>query len=403
MNPVAIIFDNFGPYHLARLRAASRACDLLAIEVAGKSATYAWDNMRSTDTFQRETLIGEGTSADVPRGEIARRLAQSLDRFRPAVVVVPGWASPAAWAAMHWCKQRGVAMVCLSESTAWDEPPSSWKLALKKRLLRRFASALVGGQRHRDYLVQLGFAPDRIFFGYDAVDNDYFATSSDTIRANATSVRREHNLPENYFLASARFVEKKNLAWLLDAYAQYRNRVGAPAWSLVLLGDGPLRPELERQRAALKLQDHVLLPGFKQYVELPAYYALAGAFIHPSTVEPWGLVVNEAAASGLPLLVSDRCGCTPELVRDNVNGFTLNPFEPLHLLGAQATVDKLAKIAAPGFPRAAFAAASRQIVADWGPARFARGLADAIDLALSRPPAPPGPLDRALLALLARR
>ena len=73
MNPVAIIFDNFGPYHLARLRAAAAACDLLAIEVAGRSATYAWETGTASGAFRHETLIDHGTSEDVPRGEIARR------------------------------------------------------------------------------------------------------------------------------------------------------------------------------------------------------------------------------------------------------------------------------------------------------------------------------------------
>lgn len=397
MNPVAIIFDNFGPYHLARLRAAASICDLLAIEVAGRSATYAWDSTQGAGAFRRETLIDEGTSEDVPRGEIAHRLSAALERFRPVVVVVPGWASPAAWAAMHWCAQRDVTMICLSESTAWDEPRAGWKLAIKRRLVRRFASALVGGKHHVDYLVQLGMGSDRIFFGYDAVDNDYFAANAVAVRANPDEARSKHGLPENFFLASARFVEKKNLDRLLDAYALYRSRAEAGAWSLVLLGDGALRPELERKRGALGLRNHVLMPGFRQYPDLPAYYALAGAFIHASTVEPWGLVVNEAAASGLPLLVSDRCGCAPELVRDGVNGFVFDPFT------VEAIAETMAKVAAPDFQRAAFGSSSREIVAQWGPERFAQGLAQAINFALTRTPARPSVIDRALLGILARR
>src|SRR5207244_4064698 len=101
----------------------------------------------------------------------------------------------------------------------------------------------------------------------------------------------------------------KNLPRLLEAFAGYRRLAGDAAWELVLLGDGPLRPELVALLKDLELDGHVLLPGFKQYDELPAYYGLAGAFIHASTTEQWGLVVNEAMASGLPVLVSDRCGC----------------------------------------------------------------------------------------------
>jgi glycosyltransferase involved in cell wall biosynthesis len=93
----------------------------------------------------------------------------------------------------------------------------------------------------------------------------------------------------------------------------------------VLLGDGPLRETLNAQLSTLNLHSHVHLPGFKQYDELPVYYALANAFVHPSTSEQWGLVVNEAIASGLPVIVSERCGCVPDLVRDN--GVNFDPMD----------------------------------------------------------------------------
>jgi len=395
MNPVAIIFDNFGPYHLARLRAAAGLCDLLAIEVAGRSATYAWDASREAEPFRREILAEAGTSEDVRRGEIGHRLGTVLGRFNPAVVAVPGWASPAAWAAMHWCTANRVAMVVMSDSTSYDEVPAAWKQMLKRRLVRLYASALVAGVRHAENLVQLGFAREKIFFGYDAVDNDYFALHAANVRANAEEARHRLKLPAEFFLASARFVEKKNLERLLQAFALYRQ--GGGTWSLVLLGDGPLRPVLEKFVDRHGLRTHVLMPGFRQYNELPAYYALAGAFIHASTIEPWGLVVNEASASGLPLIVSERCGCAPELVRDGVNGFVFDP------LDVQALARHMENVASPAFHRAAFGAASRETVAAWGPGRFAHGLSQAVDAALAHPPPAADLIDRNLLSFLGRR
>jgi glycosyltransferase involved in cell wall biosynthesis len=94
---------------------------------------------------------------------------------------------------------------------------------------------------------------------------------------------------------------------------------------LVIVGDGELRPALEQLRGELGIDARVHLPGFKQYDELPAYYGLASAFVHASRVEPWGLVVNEAMSAGLPVLVSERCGCAPTLVRDGENGWTFDP------------------------------------------------------------------------------
>ena len=396
MISAAIIFDNFGPYHLARLQAASKVCDLLAIEVAGKSAVYAWENESKATTFRRTTLIQQGTSGDVSRDDLYRRLERALDQFKPRVIVVPGWASPAAWGAMTWCIRHRVPMICMSESTEWDEPRLSWKEWIKQKLLGLFSAALVGGERNRDYLVKLGLPRERIFLGYDAVDNHYFQSHSEVARAAGEKIRIQNGLPQNYFLASARFVEKKNLIRLLEAFALYRKSVPDP-WDLVLLGDGGLRSALASKCEALGLSLHVLMPGFKQYGELPPYYALAGAFIHPSTIEPWGLVVNEAAASGLPLLVSNRCGCAPEMVSENINGFTFDPFN------TDEMARRMGEISAPDFPRAKFGKRSEEIVTQWGPEKFAEGLSLAMQAALAKGPVVPGWLDQTILKLIRRR
>jgi len=396
MIPVGIIFDNFGPYHIARLQAAAAVCDLVAIEVAGASATYAWENDATAGAFKRVTLIEQGTSGDVSRSELVRRLQQRLDEFKPGVVAVPGWASPVAWGAMQWCLRNWVPMICMSESTAWDEPRVGWKEWIKKKLVGLFSSALVGGERHRDYLTKLGMPSERIFCGYDAVDNAYFYRRAEVIRADAEKMRRQYGLPQDYYLASARFVKKKNLPRLLEAYALYRRSCETPS-ALVLLGDGPLRSMLEAKRDALDLRDHVVMPGFKQVADLPAYYALARAFIHPSIIEPWGLVVNEAMACGLPVLVSDRCGCAPELVRDGVNGFTFDP------LDVEEMARHIARVSAPDFPRAAFGEKSGEIVAEWSPERFARGLSQAIEAALKLSPVVPSSVQSGLLWILQRR
>ena len=119
------------------------------------------------------------------------------------------------------------------------------------------------------------------------------------------------------------------------------------------------------------------MPGFKQYPDLPAYYGLANAFIHASTTEPWGLVVNEAMASGLPVLVSNRCGCAADLVREGVNGFTFDP------CNVEEIAQKMFQLSAfQPFKLSAFADASLEIISSWGTNRFADGLKQAADCAL---------------------
>jgi 1,2-diacylglycerol 3-alpha-glucosyltransferase len=426
MSRTAILFDNFGPYHLARLQAAAAVTDLLAVEVAARSGEYAWKSReRSAERgdWKIVTLLEAGTSREVSHRELTARLNRALDDFRPQVVFIPGWSSQAAFAALSWCVRQGVPAVVMSESTEWDEARSAWREAVKRRIVGLCSTALVGGQPHKDYMVKLGMPPERVFLGYDAVDNSYFAAEAakwqkqpgevegQTLHGPRKSeVRRKFGLPENYFLASARFVEQKNLPRLIEAYARYRELVkkaenlpgevekqtlhgprkagdtsprpspqggeGVVPWELVLLGDGALRPTLTALRAALGLDACVHLPGFKQYPDLPAYYGLANAFIHASTKEPWGLVVNEAMASGLPVLVSNRCGCAPDLVKDGMNGFTFDPY------GVEQLADLMLKVSAFNFPLSAFADASKRIVADWGPERFAAGLKAAADKAV---------------------
>jgi glycosyltransferase involved in cell wall biosynthesis len=238
---------------------------------------------------------------------------------------------------------------------------------------------------------------ERVFTGYDVVDNDYFGRRTAEIRNSKFEIRDKRDLPENYFLASARFIEKKNLPKLIEAYAEYRraSQVATKVpWDLVLLGDGPLRETLNSQLSTLNLNEHVHLPGFRPYDELPVYYALANAFAHASTTEQWGLVVNEAIASGLPVIVSNRCGCAPELV--NGNGFTFDPTNEHEL-----TTRLLEMASLSDEERKQLGYNSYRIAANFAPERFGEGLERAASVAMEVPQKTFGVMDRALLLVTA--
>lgn len=288
-------------------------------------------------------------------------------------------------------------MLVMSESSRQNKPRTWWKEAIKRRIVGLYSAALVGGQRHVEYLVELGMPQERIFTGYDVVDNDYFGQRTAEIRNAKFEFRNKRGLPENYFLASARFIEKKNLFTLIEAYAEYRRRSEIAAkvpWDLVVLGDGPLRETLKSQVSTLNLNEHVHLQGFEPYDELPVYYALAKAFVHASATEQWGLVVNEAVASGLPVMVSDRCGCVPELI--NGNGFTFDPTNedelPARLLEMASLSDE---------ERERLGDNSHRIAANFGPERFGEGLERAASVAMGIPQKRFGVMDRALLLVTA--
>ncbi len=374
----AVLFDNFGPYHIARLNAASAVGRVLGIQVCSHSSEYAWVPERAAEGFESVTLFTEGSREGVPRSKLQQRLAKALRGFHPDRVFIPGWSSVAAFTALQVCLDWAIPVVAMSESGARDRVRVPWKEWSKRRLLRLCAAAFVGGRAHADYAAGLGVPPERIFAGYDAVDNEYFSRSADAVRGRAAEFSARHGLPRRFFLASARFIKKKNLFRLLRAYARFRQEptVGPNSrgtepcsdWHLVLLGEGPLRKALEAELGSLGLSHCVHLPGFQQYAALPAYYGLASAFIHASTSEPWGLVVNEAMASGVPVLVSERCGCAEDLVREGVNGFT---FDPVDIRQMAARMVRIAQLDEP--TRKMLGASSREIIGNWGLARFAEG------------------------------
>ncbi len=392
LGPVTVLaWRRFGPYHHARADAVRRYLSLRTVELSPLDNVYAWDRVEARDGTHRAVVAGDADALSV--GELRARTFALLDELAPAAVIVPGWGERWARILLAWCLERRVPSVLLSESNRHDAARFVVFEKVKSRLVSMFDAALVGGSEARRYLEALGLHRHAIFDGYDVVDNAHFAAPDpravERVAAEAPK--------ERFFLASARFVEKKNLPRLLDAYAMYHAQVGTAAWHLVVLGDGALRHSLEEQRSALGLESFVCFPGFKQYDELPAWYARAGCFVHPSTAEQWGLVVNEAMAAGLPVIASNRCGCAPDLVEEGGNGFTVDPFN------TDALARAMHRMAHGDVDRARMGGRSRAIIQDWGPDRFANGLHAAVRAALSAKPREITALDRLVVGLLSRR
>jgi glycosyltransferase involved in cell wall biosynthesis len=397
MNRICVLFDRLGPYHWARLNAVGALFPTVALELSGETSDYAWEKVTGQAAVERLTLFPGEECRGRPTSEVIRRLHRTLDDQQPAAVVIHGWSEKSALAAYSWCLQAARPAIVMSESKRTDAERHWPKEMIKRRLIGMCASGIGGGVHQVDYLAALGMPRERIFTGYDVVDNAYFAQKADAARRDAAAVRARLNLPENFFLASNRFIEKKNLPRLVEAYGSYRKAAGPTAWKLVLLGDGPLKPLLLKLREDSGLTDDLLLPGFKQYDELPAYYGLASAFVHASTTEQWGLVVNEAMAAGLPVLVSRPCGCVPDLVVHGRNGFTFDPFD------VKALAQLFHEVAGGQHDLAAMGQYSREIIAPWSPAKFGRNLQRAAETALASPRPRAGMVNRGVLQLLLRR
>jgi 1,2-diacylglycerol 3-alpha-glucosyltransferase len=375
---VAVIFVNYGPYHLTRAGALALREDVdpIFIELASAQRKYTWEIEKGVLGERLITLVNRPYE-DCGSTELNRIMVTQLNRLRPHTVVIAGYSDPPMRIAAKWARAADAGVVLMSESTEGDHNRLCWKEWIKRFWIHRYVdTAFAGGQRSRAYLTKLGMPDRRIWERYDVVDNSYFASRVQRLRAQSAKQREHVGLPLRYFLYVGRFAPEKNLVLLLRGYRRYRE-LHSGGWGLVMVGDGPQSDEI-REAAEAEGLTQVVWTGYKQFDELPLYYAFAGCFILPSAMEPWGLVVNEAMACGLPVIVSSRCGCAPDLVQDGRNGFTFEPTQSEQLGKLMVTVAEL-----NDEERAAMGQFSAEIISHWTPEIWASQLACAIQAATS--------------------
>lgn len=373
---VVIIYMNLGPYHIARLRALAELLPQVhAIEVAAEQKLYPWRPSRDQLGFALTTLFAHEACEAIPVRTQCNAVKSALSELSPAVVLVAGYREPCMRAAADWARKCGVPAILQFVSTCRDRPRVWWKEALKSRVFKWYAGIAATGQRAEQYALRLGAQPGTVVRVGNVVDNTYYTIRSEMIRQHAPQERRTLTVPARYFLTVSRMSTEKNLRRLLEAFARYRKDGGL--WDLVLVGSGPQEAELRETVGCYSIPG-VHFVGWSSYEKLPSYYALASCLVLPSMSETWGLVVNEAMASGLPVLVSDNCGCVPELCKPQQNGFSFDPQstdELAQLMGEVASND--ARLATYG-------EASRRIISSFTPQTWAEGLRECIAVAERR-------------------
>ena len=181
-----------------------------------------------------------------------------------------------------------------------------------------------------------------------------------------------------HFLCVSRFVAKKNHAGLLRAYGQYQSEGGG--WGLDLVGFGPLEPQLHAGVAQLPDPGRCRIRPFLQLADLAQAYRQASALVLASAVDQWGLVVNEAIAAGLPVLVSSGCGCAADLIEHGVSGLAFDPADSPQLARQLHAMERLGPA-----ERQALVAAARQRLQAFSPASCGQALGAAVAQALQSP------------------
>jgi glycosyltransferase involved in cell wall biosynthesis len=327
MTRVVVVSPEPTPYRapLFDLIAARDEVELTVVYAARTVAGRTWSvDLEHPAVFLsgvRVPLVGRVLRHDYP---VTPGIVRALQAARPEVVVVSGWSTFASQSAIVWSRARRIPYVLLVESHDLG-PRAGWRRKMKAAvvppLVRGAASVLVVGAAARDSVVARGASPERVRVFANTVDVERW-------------IERAEQLPRNAHdgvvaLSVGRAVPEKGFDVLEAACA----------------------------RAGVRLQT---VAGGLVEEELAQRYVDADVFALLSRQETWGVVVNEAAASGLPLVLSDRVGAAYDLLRDGENGFLL-PADDV-----EAAAEALRKLAADPELRRRMGARSRELVAAWG-------------------------------------
>ncbi len=338
----------------------------------GFNVPFTWD-VDLTSGFESEFLNNVASAAT--RGGVRGRFSDYdtpdirdvIERERFDAFLLHGWNALAYWQAMRACWTTRTPVFVRADSQLHDDRPvKRWtKRAIYPTFIRRFAACLSVGTRSDAYFRHYGAR--RVVLSPHFVDNDAFAAAASAARPGRDTLRSAWGIRRDHVVAlfAGKLVADKRPLDLVDAVKR------VPKTHALFVGDGPLRAAcgLAARRAAAP----VSFAGFQNQGTMPRLYAAADVLVLPSERrETWGLVVNEAMASGIPVIVSDAAGCVPDLVRDGETGYAYRAGNVRALAGALSTV------AADSSRRARMGVAAQQHVAPFSADRAAQGILEAV-------------------------
>ena len=291
---------------------------------------------------------------------------RALQQADPEVVLCGGYSYIASWQAALWSQRRQIPLLLWIESNAHDQRRRYWPIEyLKRQFLSRCEGFVVPGRSSADYLKNFCIPEEVIFTAPNAVDNRFFSCKSAMVRREEARVLQK--LPRRFFLYVGRLIPEKGVFDLLQAYATLSAKVRAE-FGLVFVGSGVAEDKL-REKAKSIDPGCIRFAGFVQREELADFYALADVMVFPTHTDPWGLVVNEAMACGLPIIVTSVAGCCADLVTDGWNGRVVPSHDVAQLAGAMQALAFDAEL------RLEMGGHSKQRICAYSPEACADGLA----------------------------
>jgi len=247
-----------------------------------------------------------------------------LRENQPDAVMIFGWLFAGYWQVACAARKLGIPYILRAESNLLNRG-NSLKWWVKKQSVGRLCCGAAGclaiGQRNQDLFRAYGVSEERIQVAPYFVDNDLFISESARLKPGYLTLRDRFELPQDalVFLFMGKLIEKKHPDHLLQAWHGLPESLRKRS-ALLFVGSGAM---LEELKILPQDEPRVVFTGFLNRKQLHEAYAVSDVLILPSDEgETWGLVVNEAMASGLPTIVSDRVGCAPDLILEGQTGYS---------------------------------------------------------------------------------
>jgi glycosyltransferase involved in cell wall biosynthesis len=298
------------------------------------------------------------------KGIVNPGIINQLSAFRPDAILVFGWAYQGHLKAMRYYHGK-LPVYFRGDSTLLDGT-FGLKWHLKKLLLKRVYSltdhAFFVGKENKRYFKQFGLMESQLSFAPHAVDNERFGIPR---TAEAQALRTSLQIPPDaiMILYAGKFEAKKSPLDLLEAFIT----VQCPGLYLLFAGNGAMEEELKRKA---RQTENVRFIGFQNQTAMPVTYQACDLFCLPSKGpgETWGLAVNEAMACGKAILVSDKTGCAPDLVKNDYNGYVFETATPDDLVSKLRLLTRSKKLLE------AFGKNSAKLIQDWNFIHIARAI-----------------------------
>ncbi len=254
-------------------------------------------------------------------------LTEAIEAWNPDAVLVFGWKFKSHLKAMKYFHGKiPVLFRGDSHSLGRDSGLKNWlRRQVLRNVFRNVDYALYVGLVNKKYFLKAGVKESGLIYCPHAIDQNFFSVTND-VQKQASYLRQKLQISDNdlIFLFAGKFEEIKNPLLLIKAAAKFSN----PSVHFVFTGNGPLETEIKKEA-----EGNIYFLDFQNQKSMPAVYEMADVYVLCSHSETWGLAVNEAMACGKPVLVSDHCGCAPDLVEEGKTGFVFRSGDENDLAG----------------------------------------------------------------------